>query len=203
VSNSWITVDPVELQPDSPPERHEAAPSKSERESPMKNFKRVLAVIAASAVLVVGSAAGAMAAVSWKSSSSPLTLAKNGTTVYGYGSFTATGGAGKADGTAKGTNKVKVSSSPKYAGYVKQVTRWNSSNSCAPGTYTDCPSAWNTGKDNDSAHSKSTSWIAANTSTSLSYLARYARGRFYVKLDVSLAIDPSSSMAETNGIKLA
>lgn len=143
--------------------------------------------------------ASAGQALTWASSSKPLTVTGYGSTGWGYGSWTVSSG---TDGTrSRLSANLKYKNADNHKVFAKLQT-WINAGYCATSPYLSCTSQYYYYTEKDTDRSNDTSkWVTKSATTGLPGTADFARAGIQVKLDIPVRTDVASGVLWTNGMK--
>lgn len=147
-------------------------------------------------ILSVGSSAMAL---TWNSSTTPLTVTGYGSTGKAYGDWNISTG---TDGTRYRTGaNLYLINADNHKVYAK-TDNYANSGSCIAPDYTSCSQTFYYYNSSETTHyNVSKAWKKYNSSNTVDPRSDYHRAYIRVKLDVPWKADPSSSPSITKGIK--
>lgn len=163
-----------------------------------QGYRGRLAHIAVMTLVMMALTTSASFALTWNSSTSPLTVTGYGSTGKGYGSWTISTG---TDGTRFRTSaKQWINNADNHAVYV-DTENWTTAGSCIQPDYTSCKQDYYLYNYSKTGQTTQKSWVSKSSSASVDPRASYGRARVRVKLSVPWRTDPSSGATITKGIK--
>lgn len=151
--------------------------------------------IATLALLLV-EATGAWA-LSWNSSSQPLTVTGYGSTGEGYGTwFISTG----SDGTRyRATSYMRINNADDHEVY-SHIRNWTSAGFCYAPEFLSCTVDYSVYNSMQSGRHDYSFYVGRSSSAPLHGAAEYHRAEVKMRLDIPWRSDPSSTATWTNGI---